>query len=72
MSEWRPIETAPKDGTYILIWHLGIGSAVVGSWRKSNRNMTDSREKWRPYCSGYDDQELLAALHWMPLPEPPK
>lgn len=71
MSEWQPIETAPKDGTLVVIWHVGIDAAVAGSWRKSRRK-PDGPERWRPYPTGYYDQELLAARHWMPQLAPPK
>lgn len=65
MSEWQPIETAPKDGRDILLWptrwprkkiDLGFWNDGSGSWSLS----TDIE---------YSPQN---PTHWMPLPEPPK
>jgi hypothetical protein len=59
MSEWQPIETAPKDGSDILAWWNG--HAVI-SWNAR-------QQSWE------SDDGMVAAkthpTHWMPLPEPP-
>lgn len=65
---WRPIETAPKDGTRIDLWQHGhwITDAF---W--------DKGEGWWCVDSRYSDGEpcLLAIspdpTHWRPLPAPP-
>ena len=64
MSEWQPIETAPKDGTVILMAD-GL-TMFCGIWLKSARGWVDG-------CRDADG-ELVAwnATHWMPLPAPPK
>jgi hypothetical protein len=62
--EWRPIETAPKDGTQILVYlgkHYGINIVVV-FWQPDG-------ERWMMTAA----QPLeVSATHWQPLPEPPK
>lgn len=60
MNDWQPIETAPKDGTWILIWgdRWDCEQPDVGSW---------DDDDWRD-----DEGAVLAfATHWMPLPTPP-
>ena len=59
MSEWKPIETAPKNGTPVLLWFVDGGADVC--WRDGDR-WTDGEYRWA------DD----AFSHWMPLPEPPQ
>lgn len=62
MSEWQPIETAPKDGSEILAFVPGLflGQMVL-FW---------SRDYWREKanCMGLKQPPS----HWMPLPSPPK
>ncbi len=62
MSEWQPIETAPKDGTQILVF--GHGRFAVAEFRSGEwRDMGDIG--WGGFYS-----EVLPT-HWMPLPAPP-
>lgn len=64
MMEWHPIETAPKDGTQILVW----GDPYSYDWaifivRYVQINKWSG---WQTWDSA--DQE---PTHWMPLPQPP-
>lgn len=63
MSEWQPIETAPKeDGCEILGWD---GNSVqVLEWWAGGGN---------PRLACWMDGHGISfePTHWMPLPEPP-
>ncbi len=71
----QPIETAPKDGTKILIWRGDSSSAevVIGRWDDDKYS-----QKPRPYWTGIDHYwrgvrwcREHAPTDWMPIPEPP-
>ncbi len=84
MTDWQPIETAPTDGTPILVTG---GYPDVASdyriWSDDEDEYVSSfpspvivvwrqHEEWR-YCS-YDSGiygEWHEPTHWQPLPEPP-
>ncbi len=63
MIEWQPIETAPKDGTDVLVWDgraVQLAQAyeengVVCWWNSSEQCKIDG-----------------SFLRWQPLPAPPK
>lgn len=65
MMEWQPIETAPKDGTRLLLCEADqpgepcVGWWIAGQWR----DMGDIG------CDGQDDYQ---PTHWMPLPMKPE
>ena len=65
--EWMPIETAPKDGTFILTFAGDMAASITdGSWAE---NVEDSVVSgvlgtWRD--DGADP------THWMPLPPSPE
>lgn len=58
MSEWQPIETAPKDGTELLCYVRN----------KSHGDIYDIAEWWNGgwWWDWCDDP-----THWMPLPPAP-
>jgi hypothetical protein len=67
---WRPIETAPKDGSAVLVYFPDIGVCEVlwstqvfedGFWSVSDNKFED-----RP-LRGWSTEPT----HWMPLPDPP-
>ncbi len=63
MSKWQPIETAPKDGTPVLLCDAGYGQMDVGVWEV---------DRWCMYDSG--GAELYTSYfytHWMKLPRAP-
>ena len=72
---WQPIETAPKDGTFVLLY--GIRS----HWQGPRANGPRPRKLGEPsvrqghWSSGLwqtgDLSRWEAPTHWMPLPEPP-
>jgi hypothetical protein len=63
MTDWQPIETAPKDGRFI--W-LGDSSGLrIGFW---------ARERWADMAraeEGGPRDLTFAPTHWQPLPKPP-
>ncbi len=63
MMEWRPIRTAPKDGSWILLYHR---YARIGDWYWDGTEWTDDVLTW-----GEDEKDGLGPTHWMPLPDPP-
>jgi hypothetical protein len=65
IMEWQPIETAPVDGTPVLL--AAAGTVFEGEykpdangWWLANTDPTD-----------YHDGQVWPT-HWMPLPHPPK
>ncbi len=72
--EWQPIETAPRDGTRLLLWAAWNDEPVIASWCVSRAPY--SFEGWSTgwqtagnYDVGYE--ALMGVTHWMPLPAPP-
>lgn len=69
MAEWQSIETAPRDGTPVLLFlpdgNRGLSGCKVGEWWGcwwTNGGPNAGRD-----MDGWD-----SATHWMPLPEPPE
>lgn len=57
--KWQTIETAPKDGTNVLVWDHN--ESFIAWWDKRERTW------WRR-----DAIIHLYPTHWMPLPNPPE
>lgn len=70
MMEWQPIETAPKDGTRVLVfdaaWCGGKPMQSVSYWQWYERIDDGSRQR----CGSWSG--VTVATHWMPLPDPPR
>jgi hypothetical protein len=64
-SQWRPIETAPKDGTWILAFDPEWGHQIV----KWNFWFAPPDERGAFQTEGTYDRNIIA---WMPLPAPPE
>jgi len=66
---WMPIETAPRDGTPVLLW-VGVGMsepwAQTGRWH--NALLTNG---WAGWVDTYQDEDLAEPTHWTPLPPAP-
>ncbi len=56
MSEWRPIESAPRDCTEILLWGGEDAPIAIGRWANDQWE-TDRIAEWK---------------YWCPLPATPK
>ena len=69
MSEWQPIETAPRDGTAILVWP-GVLFTEMTYFHTSVVRWHDWKEAWIE-ASG-EEYNTFYPTHWMPLPPPPK
>jgi hypothetical protein len=72
---WQPIETAPKDGTYVLVYPATWGgmSCSVAQWAEDKYAKTP-----RPFWTRLDDLGKVTIsrqkppTHWQPLPQPPE
>jgi hypothetical protein len=79
MSEWQPIETAPKDGTDIIAMYIHISTQIVHAafWMSCVEGLDDPEDEgWWTYdwseVSRTKMTGWMTPTHWMPLPEPPK
>ena len=63
---WQPIETAPTDGTKILVCHIDLYRPITAQWSCYHPNRK-GEETWREAGSRY----IVNPTHWMPLPEKP-
>lgn len=71
-EEWRPIETAPKDGTSVLLYVVQKPCAYTEA--------TGRPEGWSHINAGFYNIDLREwshehsgePTHWRPLPAPPK
>jgi hypothetical protein len=74
MTEWHPIETAPKDGTNILVYkqfqrHLWLDHGYdhyieIAYW--------DDKHDGGWWINAFAPPSNKDPTHWMPLPESPK
>lgn len=78
MTDWQPIETAPKDMTEILVYC--DGDIYTAMYLKNNIShdhpyfvTTICGEPWDCGGTSYDvEYEYRNGIsHWMPLPSPP-
>lgn len=74
MTDWQPIETAPRDGTRIDLWGRNLlhyakrGERIVNvDWGTVRDWMGCEREDWR-----HGRGEGFRPTHWMPIPAPPR
>jgi hypothetical protein len=82
---WQPIETAPKDGTEIDVWHYchdpkwrPDSHGIASGWRHTNVKWCKGNP---PGWAEYNVEEaewihlpdvMYTTSHWMPIPEPPE
>jgi hypothetical protein len=75
MSEWQPIETAPKDGTEILAWEDEYIPYVCTYWRGGVTSLGHNlMESWQlvNIFGSIENNRDIEPTHWMELPKPPK
>ena len=58
--QWKPIETAPKDGTRILVYAPDIDRVLIAAFQTIS-----GKGAWVGW------REALQPTHWMALPNPP-
>jgi hypothetical protein len=70
MSDWQPIETAPRDGTPVLVYSpMACVGVDIGLWW-GLRNGFDIG--WYYEDEPEREEELAQSFtHWQPLPSPP-
>ena len=72
MSNWQPIETAPKDGSVVLLGNPH--GAWAGKYLDRYQSGFVPPNPWASMMLNTRHLPHLASLtptHWMPLPEPP-
>jgi hypothetical protein len=73
MMDWKPIKSAPRDGSSVLLWARLMSTPpgnddfypIVGAWNKSI-------ERWKVAPELLNKAEVLDARYWNELPNFPK
>ncbi len=74
---WRPIETAPKDGTRGLLYCPGMPLPIHVGFYRDRQTLdygvaTRSDSGWVIEAFAVMAARWQLPTHWMPLPEPPE
>ncbi len=79
-DEWRPIESAPKDGSFVLLHcpngQLESGAVTVGAYWKADERAANGRFM-KGHWDGWlgMDADVMSSwcepTHWRTLPTPP-
>ena len=85
MTDWQPIETAPRDQRRVLIGYFdteGIWRERIAFWGIPYEGAPKEAGWWHADGGGtslsadvhtkWTDGKPLGVTHWMPLPEPPE
>lgn len=66
---WQPIESAPKDGKWIILFST-VEGVTCGYWGPT---YFEYDPDWIHYSHRSESWIVPGKItHWMPLPEPPK
>ena len=65
--EWKPIETAPQDGTWMLLYFAGPQYYKIAFWSSLRIGTIAGAQGGSASLTAYGDRPT----HWMLLPEPP-
>jgi hypothetical protein len=68
-NEWQPIDTAPKDGTRILLVGHRVREIDIGHW--GNGYYLGRKQGYRQTWVT-NPGNMVRPTHWMPLPPPPE
>ena len=72
-SQWMPIETAPKDGTAVMLGNSG--GAWIGRFMQFAQSGYRFDDPWRSLMLNHYhipyEHRYKAPTHWMPLPAAP-
>lgn len=66
MTNWKPIDTAPQDGTRVMLHYKG--KIFVGEYRRGVMGEPDRYDvHWRAFCCG----KLAYPDYWSDMPGGP-
>jgi hypothetical protein len=76
---WQPIDSAPKDGTEILVY-CPAGQQAKSGWAfgpaiqsvKWDGSLTHQNSMWWTLTGYHEADAWPEPTHWMPLPPPPE
>lgn len=71
MSEWQPIETAPKDGTAVLLYSPRMPGLDIGRWYDERGPSSDDPGHPDGWFGFIFTPWGTEPTHWMPLPASP-
>jgi len=62
---WQPIETAPRDGTEVIVWSKQQSSPYLATWDDTHGWMVPDT------CPHSWTELLVMPTHWTTMPTPP-
>ena len=68
--EWQPIETAPRNGTRVMLWHpRWVDGPDFGQFDKEPFDEPGCYACWYTPIDGSNFEPQ--PTHWAPMPKPP-